>query len=199
MKRTHPMSLARAAALSTAVLAFGACANLSLIQDNVCGNGVVEPDNGEDCDDPHDASCGKPGTVEACRYTCDGKTGAGCPPAGGYGCGVDGICRAPQTTPGFEPLLTQGAATTVDLIAGDTNGDRCAELVYTTVHGAVDTALASNSPGFCAASEQVLASHPLPPSVAPYAAPFLVAPPAGAGLELVVPGVGLLVGSAAHG
>ena len=46
---------------------------------------------------------------------------------------------------------------------------------YTTVQGTVDTAVGSQSPGFCIASEQILTSHPLPPSEAPYAAPFLFA------------------------
>jgi hypothetical protein len=183
-----------------AAVAVGACADLAPIQPDVCGNGVVEPDNGEDCDDPHDKSCGAPGTPEACRYKCTPGGDPQCPTGKGYGCGVDGICRAPQGSKAtFETLQLQGVPTTLDLAAGDTNGDHCADLVYTTVHGTTVTSAGSHAPGLCAASSQTLTSHPLPPSEAPYAAPFLAASPSGAGQDLVVPRVGLLVGDAAQG
>ena len=63
---------------------------LSPIEPFVCGNGVVEPENHEDCD-RDSSSCGSKLAAAPCRYLC--ASDADCLPA--YGCGTDGVCRRP--------------------------------------------------------------------------------------------------------
>ncbi len=95
--------------LLLAGLGAAGCADLPVIQENTCGNGLVEP--GEDCDgkataDGKDCSastdtcvCRQAGEVDECRYRCD--TAADCPADGkGWGCGVDNVCRRPRLCKG---------------------------------------------------------------------------------------------------
>ncbi len=104
-------------------LALGACLELPPMAAGVCGNGVV--DAGEDCDGfvaYAGARCEAPGRTAACRFAC----GPGdCPP--GWGCGVDGVCRAPsgafRAGGGHIDGLSEGVAT------GDFDGDGRDELV----------------------------------------------------------------------
>ena len=91
---------ARASGLLLALSA-AACAELEALDPEACGNGVVEPQVGEDCDgrvDPalgEDLECGSEDAGgQACRYVCDG---AECPI--GWTCEDDGICRAPSGWP----------------------------------------------------------------------------------------------------
>ncbi len=79
-------------------LGVAACADIDAWDEGECGNNVVEPDDGEDCDlvaDPalgDDLVCGPPdGGAQQCRYVCDG---AECPI--GWACEDDGICRPPS-------------------------------------------------------------------------------------------------------
>src|SRR5262245_52738029 len=56
-----------------------------------CGNGIVEPGAGEDCEPVGGAGCGEVGSgAGACRLLC---TEQSCPE--GYRCGLDAICRRP--------------------------------------------------------------------------------------------------------
>ncbi|MCH9687677.1 MAG: VCBS repeat-containing protein [Deltaproteobacteria bacterium] len=57
-----------------------------------CGNGIVEPVAGEDCEPAADnVGCGAVGSgINACRFIC---TDQACPQ--GYRCGLDTICRRP--------------------------------------------------------------------------------------------------------
>lgn len=70
------------------------CTDLPDLQaDGTCGNGVLEPAAGEDCDRSagfENGACGSPDTPAACRLVCGG---ANCPE--GWSCGEDRICRAP--------------------------------------------------------------------------------------------------------
>ncbi len=83
-----------------AVLALSGCRELRTIEaDGRCGNAILEPEVGEDCDlhgVPPGSRCGSPGTAEACHYLCGGvgDEAAVCP--AGWGCGRDGVCRAPS-------------------------------------------------------------------------------------------------------
>lgn len=64
-----------------------------LAADGRCGNHIVEPLADEDCDGratPPGLRCGQVGEPGACRYRCDDT--ADCPT--GWGCGLDGLCRA---------------------------------------------------------------------------------------------------------
>jgi hypothetical protein len=72
------------------------CLESGLCDDvDVCGNGIAEPGNGEDCDGSAGGlSCFDPGTPNECRFACDASPA--CPD--GYGCGLDGVCRRPAGT-----------------------------------------------------------------------------------------------------
>ncbi len=75
-----------------AVLASGSCADLPTGDLNRCGNGIHEPEAGEECDEDAgqfgpNAACG-----ETCRLVCG--DGAECPD--GYACGEDEVCRVPS-------------------------------------------------------------------------------------------------------
>ena len=118
----------RRAVLTTA-LCFS-CADIQSYGADVCGNNVVEPDAGEDCDlvvDEalgDDLSCGPAdGSARQCRYVCDG---AECPRS--WACGDDGICRPPSGR--FEAEDTPAAVVSAQQFAlVDIEGDEDAELV----------------------------------------------------------------------
>ena len=68
---------------------------------NLCGNGVVDPD--EDCEhfDGEDGTCAPAGSPHECHFICSqaaGSAAVACPTDLGYGCGVDGLCRQPSGT-----------------------------------------------------------------------------------------------------
>jgi len=161
------------------------CLNLQLLSENTCGNRVVEDANGEDCDGQ--SNCGSSG-ANACRFLCGADQGGVCPD--GYDCGIDGICRQPRAK--FERLFTESTVTALGLQVGDTNADRCAEIVYTTVRETVVTSFPSRTPGICTASEQVFPARPTMPDEEPYPAPVLAELTGNARPELVIPGPGLL-------
>ncbi len=86
---------------SLLLLGLAACAPIDAGELGQCGNNVVEPAAGEDCDLIANPAlgdglvCGPPdGTPSACRYLCSG--GARCPE--GWACFADGLCRYPSTT-----------------------------------------------------------------------------------------------------
>lgn len=101
-----------------------ACTELPDIDRGRCGNGVVEPELGEDCDRA-DGTCGAADTPAACRLLCggDGAEG-GCP--SGSRCGLDNVCHAPG---GWLYVATEAPWTSRQLLVGDTNGDRYPELI----------------------------------------------------------------------
>lgn len=126
MPRTKLLRLGPASAV-VAVLVWSSCAQLDDIPVGVCGNSIVEA--GEDCDGFAQGSgtaCNAAGTAGACRYDCapkaDGSAGHACP--SGWGCGLDGLCRAASGT--FEaPRLLPGVA----VGAVDLDGDRRRDLM----------------------------------------------------------------------
>lgn len=104
-------------------LATSACSNLTPIADDTCGNKIVEPENGEDCDGGE--NCGVPAAgVAACRIQC---TDAACP--SGWGCGTDKICR--QHSGRFE-LVSEIDSVTEFAQAGDIDGDGRLDLFRTS-------------------------------------------------------------------
>ncbi|WP_437931384.1 VCBS repeat-containing protein [Sorangium sp. So ce291] len=187
MKRTHGLSLALA-------LAAAGCANLSLLEEDVCGNRVVEePD--EACDGQE--GCGAPGSAHQCRYLC-GADGLACP--AGHGCGADGVCRRPSGA--FEELATRGTVNAMELSTGDINADGCDELVHTTLQGTTITAFPSQAPGLCAQAEQALRISRATSEEETSPAPLLRDMTGDGQLDLVVPGRGDVVaarGDAANG
>jgi hypothetical protein len=68
-------------------LAATGCQEIDLIDPGICGNKVTESEAGEDCDGQ--VGCRPPDAVDPCRYHCDEET----PCPGGFGCGVDHVCR----------------------------------------------------------------------------------------------------------
>jgi hypothetical protein len=71
------------------------CAGLEPLEPEVCGNGVIEGEAGEDCDLFANGAlgsslyCAAPGEEHACKYVCDADTS--CPT--GWSCGPDRVCR----------------------------------------------------------------------------------------------------------
>lgn len=109
----------RSAAL-VAGLSLLACTELGDVERDECGNGVIEPMNGEDCDGAD--GCGEVGTEQACRILC--SEAAACP--GNAACGIDGVCHEPS---GAFALTTSVPWTTPHLLVADTSGDGYPELV----------------------------------------------------------------------
>lgn len=103
------------------VLCFG-CADLDPLTIDTCGNQVLE--HGEDCDSVvsdtlgPDLACGRPGEAAACRYVCSG--GSKCPTD--WGCGDDGVCRAPSAALDA-PVTSTLAGQPQDVACGDFDGD----------------------------------------------------------------------------
>lgn len=116
-------------AFALAPFVVSSCLDLPEMTEGVCGNGVV--DRGEDCDGfvgYEGASCETPGHAASCRYVC---SPGDCPP--GWGCGTDGICRAPSGAFSEAGGLISGSSARA--LTGDFDGDGRDELV---VPGAVD-------------------------------------------------------------
>lgn len=113
--------------VGTALGAFGVgCADLPTIQSGVCGNHVVEPGAGEDCDgfatEPG-TKCRPPGADKACRFECtpgDSSSGPHCP--SGLACGSDSICRSSSGKYVAAGAFGVEGARSVDV--GDVDGDR---------------------------------------------------------------------------
>ncbi|MEZ4370258.1 MAG: VCBS repeat-containing protein [Polyangiaceae bacterium] len=110
------------------------CANLGTIERGECGNGVVEPEAGEECDSFPADNCAPKGDANECRYVCTtasspaGTEAINCP--AGFGCGTDGVCRraSGDYTPGS--VLRQGYTLRVE--SGDFDGDGQSEIVSVT-------------------------------------------------------------------
>ena len=115
------------AAVVISTVALAACTELPVIEPGTCGNGVVE--DGEDCDKfaPEGQRCRNPGEPGQCRLDCSLASAEtfGCP--SGWGCGVDGVCRAPTGTYRVDGERIAIGASTV--LTGDFDGDRRHEIL----------------------------------------------------------------------
>lgn len=125
MHVTRPRARLGCALASTvavaSLLAAAGCTSLPSVELGGCGDGVVEPARGEDCDRPG-ADCGQPGTFAACRLLC--ATADDCDATAV--CGPDGVCRVPSGAfdEGQEVPWTSSA-----LLVGDVDGDAAPDLV----------------------------------------------------------------------
>lgn len=101
------------------------CADVTPIELGVCGNGVLEPDENEDCDSTavgEGTRCAPPGAEHACRYVClDSDSGETLRCPHGWGCGRDGVCRAHGAA--LRPPRSFAAVTGRHLSTGDFDGD----------------------------------------------------------------------------
>jgi len=113
-------------AITLLALAALGCTDLPPIAQSTCGNAVIEPSNGEDCDSfatTTDSVCLPPGDARECRYDCSpGSDGTRPPCPAGMGCGVDGTCR--WASQAFEATATLIQASPRALVTGDVDGDR---------------------------------------------------------------------------
>ncbi len=120
--------MARGAVVATFVMALAACTDLGAVDRDRCGNGVVEPGRGEDCDrgDAADPGCGGPGTVAECRLLC-GPAITGSPTCpDGAACSFDGVCHAPGASFGVTADVRWTARS---LLVGDLTFDRYPDLI----------------------------------------------------------------------
>jgi hypothetical protein len=118
---------ARLAVVALATFAIS-CNTLEAPQRDVCGNLVVEPGNGEYCDEAQPGSrCGAPDSVGACQPLCDaGDPARPCPAR--YQCGVDGVCREPSLD-FSSPGVVAGDGAVRQLIGDEFDGDGRDDLV----------------------------------------------------------------------
>ncbi|MCA9627111.1 MAG: VCBS repeat-containing protein [Myxococcales bacterium] len=132
--KSYHSSLKAWLGVALAGAALSACANLGTIERGECGNGVVEPEAGEECDSFPEGNCAPRGTDNQCRYLCTAPgSAAGTDPINcpaGFGCGTDGVCRraSGSYTPGS--VLRQGYTLRVE--SGDFDGDGQSEVVSVT-------------------------------------------------------------------
>src|SRR6478752_3481461 len=101
------------------IVLVAACTDVATITPNVCGNHVLEPAVGEDCDQAGSACNAQ------CRIACDpgmrgtaclsGIDGTCCP--GGFTCGLDAVCHAPtgKLAAASEEALPLNGFTVADL------------------------------------------------------------------------------------
>lgn len=164
------------------------CADLQILSTDTCGNRVLEADKAEECDG--EEGCGAPGGEHACRYVCPLLRDSDCP--GGFGCGADGVCRAPTGT--FSHLAALSTSPMLDLFSGDINHDGCDEVIYTTLRGSTITAFDSRTPGKCSASKQVLPAGQTPLTEPEGPAPVLADLTNDGRPDLVISGKGLYGG-----
>ncbi|HVY47831.1 MAG TPA: hypothetical protein VHB21_18210, partial [Minicystis sp.] len=141
MHRASFFAFGAAAGLAGVAAAAVSCATLDPIPLGQCGNGVVEPDRGEDCEPIHprgdqsDNGCGVAGP-SACRYVC------GMPVDGGVSkCPKDEVCslvdricrRAPAT---FEQVGPAVSADHAHLLVADFQGALHEQLLVRTLSNA---------------------------------------------------------------
>lgn len=130
------MRLLRLTAAGLSASLFFGCTALPVIEADVCGNGVLEREAGEDCDTFVDAEktpgavCRPKGVVGECHFDCE-VNGEGqqavCPHD--MGCGSDGICR--QKTEDFNARLKLSSDPSSWLSTLDFDGDGRPELLST--------------------------------------------------------------------
>ena len=129
-----------------------ACADLVPMQAGVCGNGVVEPAHGEDCDLFPQGQCVAPEGKNPCRLMCSGTLA--CP--AGYGCGGDGLCRKPSGELDYANAFPLSQAFALE--AADFDGDGTTDLLAS----GIETTLLLYSDGTGTGAEP----HPMPASPA---------------------------------
>lgn len=118
----------RALPFAVAATLLAGCTELpDIVADSVCGNGVVEPATGEDCEPGVGLgaayACGEPETSLACRLVCLDADDV-CPP--GWGCSLDGTCEVPSGEFADRRTVSGLAG---EIAVGDLDGDERPDLV----------------------------------------------------------------------
>lgn len=132
------------AVLAIGLVLLAACTSLPALEPGTCGNGIVEPELGEDCDRDDPTQCGAPDTEGACRRLC--ATADDCP--ADAVCGLSGTCAVPSGEFAFRQELPW---TTATLLVGDVDGDGAPDLVGVN-DVAVDLRRGDGTGAFAAAS-----------------------------------------------
>lgn len=111
--------------LTSLLLVLASCAQFESIDENQCGNKIIDP--GEDCDiaDNLGMPCFQPGEELECRFQC-GIEGVASGCADGYACGSDGVCRSPS---GFFTSTQLQADGALALDTGDFDGDGAPDII----------------------------------------------------------------------
>ncbi len=130
----------RTSTVFVALLVLPGCFLLPDIEFDVCGNGLVEPTNDEDCDVAEDESlgpnleCGAPDDpIRRCRYVCRVSADVPACPVG-WRCGTDGICLFASGEYREVPTTALGAPAR-SLAIGDLDGDGRDDLLALTSIG----------------------------------------------------------------
>ena len=115
--------------LSYALCALFSCSNFTFVQENLCGNRVVEPN--EDCDgyaELEGGTCGEPNhPTGSCTYICDHQSSEVIRCPAGWSCGLDNRCRLAV---GFlEEPVDSGDFLQGNMGAADFDGDLFVDLV----------------------------------------------------------------------
>jgi hypothetical protein len=97
------------------------CGGLPAIESDICGNGIVEPEAGEDCDGS--TKCVPAGQPFECQPSCETD-----PCASGWVCGPDSVCRQPSFELAEAGTLGNSRIEWVE--ARDLDGDGRSELVW---------------------------------------------------------------------
>lgn len=107
------------------------CQTLTDVDPGVCGNGVVEPRVGEDCDQTDSTTsknaCGQKGDDHECRWICDPAAGIACPD--GWRCGVNKLCSMPVSPAAWDAAVDIPGASADSILVGDLDGDGISDAV----------------------------------------------------------------------
>jgi hypothetical protein len=191
LKRAFPV-------LSLLTALVSSCAELPDIERSVCGNSIVEPENGEACDTfaagtgsrGLPTSCGGAGSESACLYVHDDTHD--CPV--GFGAGRDGVCRRPLGS--FDAEIARLAPSGEMLRVADFDGDKVDD-IFVMSPLAAEARVLLLSPGAVVRDTLLVSTTAttLPPALAELGGPSGL----GAATDLLVPnpkGLGVYLGSA---
>ncbi len=193
------MALTRAfPVLSVLTALVSSCAELPDIERSVCGNSIVEPENGEACDTfaagtgsrGLPTSCGEAGSESACVFVHDDTHD--CPV--GLGAGRDGVCRRPLGS--FDAEIARLGPSGEMLRVADFDGDNVDD-IFVMNPLAAEARVLLLSPGAVVRDTLLVSTTAttFPPALAELGGPSGL----GAATDLLVPnpkGLGVYLGSA---
>lgn len=124
-RRSQTASIGVGVVLAACGVAPG-CISLETPATGQCGNGILEPSNGEFCDGGE--NCGEPGAANACELLCSGPESP-CP--ADFNCGSDDVCR--MGLGAFDDATSPSNVFIDHIAAVDFDQDRRDELVLSAL------------------------------------------------------------------